>query len=879
MAVRRGDFRRMLSAATVTFIFAAALLPLAALGFMLPLQHRLREPNDVHHSFRETAPAMRQGPNLLLVGPLPACPPAGDGGFVLELPPGLAELQQQQQNEEVCPSPYSSTAFEDLFSLDKSMDISSLLEPLEHKQVAFNDAFPPSFVPLTDLFDQGLAATKEAVAVVKATAVAEAQILDKGEIEKALRVVACLLVRKGKAAGAALGRSYKKAQGTVKNYVSENTRLLQRSIVHLVAEAREVAKRTKRAATLQLDGLLMRLESSLPSHARGKIDDMKEIFRNNYTLLQLAARERRAVIQALLSAHLTAVNAGLATLNEKVQAYYLLLQETAAQKQKLLQAFIHSKTTTTTQDGEITLNGYGRAMLKAEEMARGSFRRGYQLASRIKARQVERWVLGGERGKGGGVREKGVNKNMSDLASDFGMRIMKAEKALTLPASLSSSSSSSVSVVPAFSTICGVSGGGREGGRVGEEGMSLVPYLDDEPWQRDEVKEDGREVQDQEGGVVGDEVEMTLTDETEMVIEEPVEAEGREEADVQFSSSSSCSSSNNSIIENSNVDMEGTKEDEDEDEDEDDHHDGLGLIPPTHAQVESEDEYLQDENLPSSASLFSSSSLALPPSLLLTPTEQSRLEKLHHRLIMLPDSLTHWVAPGDLVRFIRTHDHLENAWSALKKTCYFRRDQGVDLLLSPGLKAHFEHSEMSKELFWFGRDREGDPVLVFRTALHRPGRHSSEEYLKYMLFLMEMGRVEYGLGQTTQVSFLVDRQDGGLRNQDPGVVLALVPLLQAHFPDMLKKTYIAPVNGVFQFIWRIFTMVLAKETAGRVQLLSRGEIGREGGVLREVFFEEQLMTYLGGTLEAYEDGVDGEEEREGGRGRGNGSMASVLSSA
>jgi hypothetical protein len=67
---------------------------------MLPLRQRLREPNDVHHSFRETAPAMRQGPNLLSVGPLPA-----------------AVMDVMETTEE---SSYTTTTFEeDLFLIDK----------------------------------------------------------------------------------------------------------------------------------------------------------------------------------------------------------------------------------------------------------------------------------------------------------------------------------------------------------------------------------------------------------------------------------------------------------------------------------------------------------------------------------------------------------------------------------------------------------------------------------------------------------------------------------------------------------------------------------------------------------------------------------------
>jgi len=898
MAARRGGPRRRPGATiTTTAIFAAALLllPLAALGFMLPLRQRLREPNDVHHSFREAAPAMRgQGPNLLTVGPLSAAPPAGDGGgFALEMPPGLAELQQQEE-EEMCPSPYTSTTFEeDLFSLDKNMDLSTLLEPLKKEELAFNDAFPPSFVPLTDLFDQGLAATKEAVEKFNAEEAAAAATAAAAAAAQVPKVVASVLVRQGKAAGAALGRGVKKVGGVVKEYVSENTQLLQKVILHLLAEARGGVRRMQIKATVHLEGLLSQLESSLLSPAKEKYGNFKEKFSKTYTHLQVVSMERRAVIQSLFSARLTGVKTRWAALKEKAEKYYLLLKAAADQKLEQFHLFLHSRTTTTTQDGKVELNEYGRAMSKAQGAIRRSLLKGRQLASRVKARQVERWVLGGEGGREGGVRVRGVKKDVSDLVSDFGMRIMKAEEALAIPSSLpSSSSSSSLMPVPAFSIIYGVSGGGREGGRGGvEESVSSVPSFDDEPWRRDEeeeVKEGGREGGREvveEGGMVGDEVEMASTGgETMMMEEELVKEEGREEEaafqvsssnnkvndekdeQVGFATTTSSSSSSN------NFNVEDAKEDEDEDDD--DHHDGLGLTPPTHALIESEEEYLQEEPLPSSSS-------SLLPSLLLTDTEMSQVEKLKERLVMLPDSLTYWLTPGDLLRFVRTHDHVEKAWQALKNTCYFRRDQGMDLLLSSEKKAKFEKSGMSKEAFWFGVDKEGDPVLVFRTALHQPGRFTSGEYLEYILYLIEKGRVEYGLGQTTQISFLVDRKGGGLKNQDPMVVLALVPLLQTHFPDLLKRTWIAPVNAIFTFIWKILTLVLAKETTRRVQLLTKGEVEgqgeREKGVLREVFHEEQLMTYLGGTLEGYEEGEEG--GREGGKGRGNGSMTSVLSSA
>jgi len=243
-----------------------------------------------------------------------------------------------------------------------------------------------------------------------------------------------------------------------------------------------------------------------------------------------------------------------------------------------------------------------------------------------------------------------------------------------------------------------------------------------------------------------------------------------------------------------------------------------------------------------------------------TATEGAAAAALQARLATLAaaedEAETQWVEAADLVRYAREFEgDVEAAWSALRRTCAWRAEQGVAAAVAEAEAEadYFRESPLSRELFWMGsEDREGDPVLLFRTALHRPGALPTAEYVRFMTHVLETGRRRYGLGKGKRLTLLVDRKDAGVRQQDPLLVMQVVPLLQAHYPGCFKVAFVAPVNAVFQFIWKIFTFILAPSTAGRVQLLGPGPEAYEGA-LRKQFFPNQLPTHLGGTLRSYEE--------------------------
>ena len=779
---------------------------------MLPLRQRLRDPNDVHHSFRETAPAQRTGPNLLTTGPLPAAMDANDGGVTT-----LTRPQTMYVEEEEASYFTATTTFEeDLFLIDKGADLDSLLEPLKKESLGFSDA-QPAFVPLKNVMDQGVWA----------------------QAEERVKEVPAVLARKSQAAVHAVGRYASTVQRAASEYVAANTQLLRDVVTHLLAEARQNLVRLRLQATTHLEGLLSQVERALGPKSR----KVKDQFTQKYAQAQDFSAEQYAAFQGVMVARLRAVQDKWAVLKEDAQARYMAFMAEAELRTASFRAPLAQR--------------FWRVSAKVQGPVRRALMKGRQFASRIKARQVELWVLGGRPSSSSSSSSSTPSSNaVQDLVSDFGSRIMGTK---------ASSSGVEGLYMPSGFSMSYVSGGSDAAGL--RMMSDLVPAFDDEPFQLDEVA--GPSTPLAEVAVVEDVpvVETRLDD-----VEAPVlasmstplfaeEVEKTEEADTPVFEEVAV------VVEEEKTEEavaapeqpqeeiaaaapkvnEASKEDSDDDDDEDDH-DGYGLG----TQTDVEEEYLEEKDQEEADT--ATELLLRFGGQDVTEGERMVMEKLRRRLIMLPESLTHWVGSGDLLRYARAFDHVENAWVALRKTCYFRREQNMDTLLTEERAAAFAASSMAKEIFYFGADKEGDPVLVFRTALHHPGKHSNQEYLDYILYLVEKGRREFSLGQSTQITMLVDRKDGGLKNQDPFVVVALVPLLQQHFPGCLKRTFIAPVNFIFQFIWKIFAFVLAPDTAQRVQLLSQAE---EKEVLPKFFYEDQLLTHLGGSLQDYADADNG----------------------
>jgi hypothetical protein len=172
----------------------------------------------------------------------------------------------------------------------------------------------------------------------------------------------------------------------------------------------------------------------------------------------------------------------------------------------------------------------------------------------------------------------------------------------------------------------------------------------------------------------------------------------------------------------------------------------------------------------------------------------------------------------EILRFLRAQPGGDPAlaWENLRETALWRAAEGLDGP-APADGPAFEPGQ--EEVLLLPPDRLGRPVVVYRSALHVPGKIDHDDYARRVVRVVEAARRRYGLGTRTQACLVVDRVGSGLGNQDPGLLRVLVPLLRRHYPGLVGALYVAPVNPVFYVVWAIASLLLDAETRDSVRLL------------------------------------------------------------
>jgi hypothetical protein len=195
----------------------------------------------------------------------------------------------------------------------------------------------------------------------------------------------------------------------------------------------------------------------------------------------------------------------------------------------------------------------------------------------------------------------------------------------------------------------------------------------------------------------------------------------------------------------------------------------------------------------------------------------------------------------DIFRFLAVHKTADKTWAALRETSEWRKDNKIDTILDEDIVSGM-FDEGKQEVFVCPPDRSGCPVVVYRSALHTPGRVDPKEFTRFVCQVVEKGTRDYGIGKTCQGSFIVDRIGSGAKNQDVPLLRELLPTLQKHYPQTISKIYIAPINTVFFLIWSVAQLLFDEDTRERVKLI-KGDIKVE---LLKDFQPEVLPKNLGG---------------------------------
>ena len=203
-----------------------------------------------------------------------------------------------------------------------------------------------------------------------------------------------------------------------------------------------------------------------------------------------------------------------------------------------------------------------------------------------------------------------------------------------------------------------------------------------------------------------------------------------------------------------------------------------------------------------------------------------------------------------------------DALTSVMNTAHWRHEFGVHQLFLQekdrwSLEGFFDANGADREIDWLPhfaeKNGEQNPVLLYRAAKHTPYGIPEEQWVRFFVYQCEWARRTFPAHQVSpcrvfstvcvgvcksqrkgkgvcararrmyakslisppwmagKVVLLVDRVGSGLGNQDPTIVRALAPIIQEHYPQLLGKVYVAPVNTVLWVIWSVVRVVLDQD--------------------------------------------------------------------
>lgn len=189
----------------------------------------------------------------------------------------------------------------------------------------------------------------------------------------------------------------------------------------------------------------------------------------------------------------------------------------------------------------------------------------------------------------------------------------------------------------------------------------------------------------------------------------------------------------------------------------------------------------------------------------------------------------------------------EVTWEALREYGSWRVELEVDTILQGDRAARLATHPLSRELFWLGPTRDGIPTLCLLAKEHVVGDIPMEEHEQYWVYLMEYAREKWGVGEGVGLELLIDRVGQTLANNDVGLVRFATPRAQAHYPEIVERVVVTPINFVFFIVWRVARLLLRERVRRRFVLVADG--GQKRTDLLEKTWDTALLPEsLGGSL-------------------------------
>ncbi|KAJ3178626.1 hypothetical protein HDU87_003449 [Geranomyces variabilis] len=190
--------------------------------------------------------------------------------------------------------------------------------------------------------------------------------------------------------------------------------------------------------------------------------------------------------------------------------------------------------------------------------------------------------------------------------------------------------------------------------------------------------------------------------------------------------------------------------------------------------------------------------------------------------------------------FLATHkNNVDAALNAIEKTLIWRAEyRWYDLP-----KEKFDAEERSGKLYWHKRDREGNPVLIFRMDRHVASKTQAdaERTVRFLIWFVERA-IRTGL-VTNRMTLLVDRIDTTVANAEGLQFLRYAGShIQTAFPEIMHRIVVFPTSTLLYALWKVAQGFLNPRVVGKIRICA----DNYEAVLLETVEEEHLPRRYGG---------------------------------
>ena len=174
-------------------------------------------------------------------------------------------------------------------------------------------------------------------------------------------------------------------------------------------------------------------------------------------------------------------------------------------------------------------------------------------------------------------------------------------------------------------------------------------------------------------------------------------------------------------------------------------------------------------------------------------------------------------------RYLRAEKgNIETAVERLKKTLVWRKEYGVDKIVSGEMKELIDFENASGKLYARGFDKEGCALLYLKPGLENSD--SADGQIMHAVYVLERAIAATHRntnGKEEKINIIVDLVKFSLLNSHPlSTRKRFLAILQDHYPERLKRAFVCNPPTIFKAFYALAQPFMDPVTKDKVRMCS-----------------------------------------------------------